>query len=91
MRRWLSRAIKAALALAVVAFALLLAWAFLSRQMPALQPWHTTQLEAEFTRADIERITDLAGYLAQEERLFAELDYMMVGDELHRGGVYWIT
>ena len=74
MRRWLSRAIKAALALAVVAFALLLAWAFLSRQMPALQPWHTTQLEAEFTRADSDRVTDLAGYLAQEERLFAELD-----------------
>ena len=31
--------------------ALLLAWAFESRNMPALQSWHTTQLTAEFRAA----------------------------------------
>ena len=54
--------------------ALLLAWAFESRNMPALQSWHTTQLTAEFRAADLTENYRLADYLNQEQRLFDELN-----------------
>ncbi len=52
---------------------LLLAWAFESRSMPALQIWHTTLLENEFTTNDLTPGYQLADYLVQEQRLFDEL------------------
>ena len=42
------------------------------RSLPALDIWHTTLLENEFT-VDSD-VKDFKGYLALEERLFAELD-----------------
>ncbi len=73
MKRLLSRLIKTLLLAALVAFALLLAWAFESRGMPALESWHTVILENEFTAADAGPQSTLKDYLAQEARLFDEL------------------
>lgn len=42
---------------------------------PRLQPWHTAELEAEFT-ADMRedgQIRDFSDYLALEDRLFTQL------------------
>lgn len=41
---------------------------------PDLAAWHTAWLHEDFRAEDAERVKDLAGYLALEERLFAELD-----------------
>jgi alpha-beta hydrolase superfamily lysophospholipase len=43
---------------------------------PKLQPWHTEQLESEFTAEmlDSGQIARFSDYLALEDRLFAELD-----------------
>ncbi len=58
---------------------LLLAWAFESRQMPALQSWHTVTLKNEFTAADATSPSSLQAYLDREERLFAELETKIYG------------
>ena len=42
------------------------------RSLPALSPWHTVTLENEFTRHS--HIKSFDAYLAQEEKLFKELD-----------------
>lgn len=42
-------------------------------RLPALEPWHTVRLEEELDAADIADGIDLARYLQQEDRLFAEL------------------
>ncbi len=50
---------------------------------PDLEPWHLADLDAEFRATDADRIKDLAGYRALEERLFAQLHeevYQAVGD-----------
>ncbi len=52
---------------------LLLAWAFQSRTLPALQAWHKASLDSEFTAADGGPGSTLADYLAREDRLFEEL------------------
>ncbi|MHC5002124.1 MAG: alpha/beta hydrolase [Planctomycetota bacterium] len=49
----------------------------LLEKRPDLSTWHTVHLDAEFT-ADGD-VTDLAGYLALEERLFAQLDREVYG------------
>ncbi len=74
MKRLLSRLVKTLLLAAVVAFALLLAWAFESRGMPALQSWHTVVLDNEFTAADATPQSTLQDYLERERRLFAEVE-----------------
>jgi len=69
--RWLARAVFVAV---LLAFGGLLAWAFESRSMPPLQPWHTATLAAEFSAADAEAVGTLEAYLEREARLFDELE-----------------
>ncbi len=42
-------------------------------RVPDLKPWHTAQLDEEFTAADSTRVGDLDAYRALEGRLFGEL------------------
>jgi len=72
MRHVFSGIFKAIALAALLAFAVLLAWAFESRNMPALQIWHTA-LDGEFTARDATPHSTLQDYLNQEARLFAEL------------------
>jgi len=72
MKRLLIWLAKSLAILFLLAFTLLLAWAFQSRTMAPLQSWHTATLESEFT-ADASTDSTLAEYLAREDRLFAEL------------------
>lgn len=65
---------KFGLAIILLAAALLLVWAFISRNLPTLQPWHSVHLDSEYTAADSDSIGNLEAYLALEERLFSELD-----------------
>ena len=74
MRRILAFLIKTVLLAAVIAVTALLAWAWQSRGMPDLHPWHTVTLDNEFTASDATSGTTLEDYLAREDRLFAELD-----------------
>lgn len=50
---------------------------------PDLSPWHEVELEEEFT-ADSE-VSDFAGYLRLEDRLFTELDQKIYGSENETG------
>ncbi len=68
--RWI---VKAILLAVVIAFTLLLAWAFESRNMPALRIWHTVFLSEEFTARDATPRSTLEDYLDREERLFKAL------------------
>lgn len=58
-----------------------------------LKPWHLADLDAEFRAADADRIKDLDGYRALEERLFAQLHekvYQQVGvDDRSIANRYW--
>ncbi len=65
--------VKAVLLVLLLAFTLLLGWAFQSRSMPALEIWHTASLSSEFTARDAKPGVTLAAYLDREERLFREL------------------
>lgn len=69
----LAGVLKAALLTALLAITLLLGWAFESRDMPALQIWHTTVLEKEFTTRDAKPQSTLLDYLEREDQLFGEL------------------
>lgn len=73
MKRVLSGLMEALLLVSVIAFALLLAWAFESRGMQALESWHTVVLENEFTAADAGPQSTLKDYIAREDQLFDEL------------------
>ena len=73
MKRAFGRLVKAIALAALLAFALLLAWAFESRRMPALQIWHTALLESEFTARDATPQSTLQDDLAREVRLFGKL------------------
>jgi hypothetical protein len=57
----------------LIAFTVLLVWAFESRKMPALGIWHTVPLTGEFTARDATTRETLQDYLDREERLFREL------------------
>jgi alpha-beta hydrolase superfamily lysophospholipase len=58
----------------ILAFTVLLVWAFESRNMPALDIWHTASLSTEFTARDATSKSSLQDYLDREERLFSELE-----------------
>ena len=87
MKRWLRIPLKAIAVAALVALALLLAWAFESRNMAPLEVWHTVVLEGEFRATDATPQTTLNDYVAREEQLFRELqqqvyDRVASGDAL---------
>ena len=65
--------VKAILLAVLLVFTVLLAWAIESRDMPALQIWHSSSLESEFTADDATPQSSLQDYLSQEKQLFAEL------------------
>lgn len=73
MKRLIKFVAKTILLTALLIVTVLLAWAYQSRGMPTLQVWHTVVLENEFTAADAQPDTTLQDYLAQEDRLFDEL------------------
>ena len=58
---------------ALIAFTVLLVWAFESRQMPLFGMWHTVPLKSEFSVGDATARKTLQDYLDQEEQLFREL------------------
>jgi alpha-beta hydrolase superfamily lysophospholipase len=72
MKRVFSGIMKAIALAALLVFTALLAWAFDSRSMPALQIWHTP-LDSEFTAQDATPHSTLQDYLDRETRLFDEL------------------
>ena len=74
-RRLARLAVRLAIA-AVIAFAAInLAWAFASRRLPELQPYHTVELDGELHAGD-DGAADMTfeAWLALEDALFAELD-----------------
>ena len=73
VRRIFGWIVRTAAIAGLIAFTVLLVWAFESRQMPALGIWHTVPLESEFTARDATVRETLQDYLDQEERLFREL------------------
>jgi len=73
MKRILRWIVKSFLLAVIIAFTLLLAWAFESRTMSALHIWHTVTLSEEFTARDATPKSTLQDYLDREERLFKEL------------------
>ena len=73
IKRVLSWIVKSVLQLGLIALTLLLAWAFESRSMPAVEIWHTALLSNEFKAGDAKPQTTLQDYLNQEARLFREL------------------
>jgi len=67
---WVSSAV---LFTGILAFTVLFVWAFASRNMPALELWHTVSLAGEFTAGDATPNSTLRDYLEKEKRLFSEL------------------
>lgn len=68
------------LALATVAAAsAILAWAFLSRNKPDLQPWHREPLAREWREAEMGPGLTLADYIAREPELFEEIKQRVEG------------
>ncbi len=68
----------------VIVASILLVRAFDSRNLPNLQPWHSTSLNSEFTESRSDQITSLSDYPELEERVFQELDtsiYKNIGPE----------
>jgi len=57
----------------VIVASIVLVRAFDSRNLPNLQPWHSTSLNSEFTESRSDQITSLSDYLELEERVFQEL------------------
>ena len=76
--RWVGSGIKCVLLVALLLFCLLLAWAFQSRGMPALQIWHTTSLKSEFDSVDATMGYTFKEYLEQEDQLFEELEKKII-------------
>jgi alpha-beta hydrolase superfamily lysophospholipase len=81
--------LKTSLYLLSVLFLLLLAWAFQSRSMPALQLWHTISFENEFVASDVGSGYVLADYLAQEQLLFDELQAKIYGKVEVDGSLFY--
>ena len=73
IKRVLAWIVSTVLIFGILAFTVLLVWAFASRNMPALKIWHTASLSTEFTARDATPQSTLQDYLDQEERLFREL------------------
>ena len=76
--RYVVKALKLILLVALLLFFMLLAWAFQSRSMPALKIWHTTTLQSEFKSADATAGYGFADYIEQEDRLFEELQEKII-------------
>ena len=74
IKRTLAWIVSAVLLTGLLAFTILFVWAFESRNMPALEIWHTASLSTEFTARDATSKSTLQEYLDQEERLFLELE-----------------
>ena len=74
MKHAFAGVVKTILLAAFLAVTVLIAWAFESRSMPALQIWHTAVLKNEFTAADATPQSTLQDYLDREARLFGELE-----------------
>ena len=73
MRRVLTFLWKSAVVIALIIVSAVIGWAFQSRTMLPLQPWHTVHLDGEFTAADAASQPTLRDYLAREDALFKEL------------------
>jgi alpha-beta hydrolase superfamily lysophospholipase len=63
----------------LVTFGLLYLWVRMARSLPDLQGWHIDRPESEFVAADADGKYTLDNYLAQEERVFKELDAFIEG------------
>jgi len=73
VRRIFGWIVRTAAIAGLVAFTVLLVWAFESRKMPVLGIWHMVHLTGEFTARVAAAQGTLQDYLDQEERLFREL------------------
>lgn len=72
MKRVFGGIVKTLMLAALLVLTALLAWAFESRNMPALQVWHSA-LDSEFMAQDATPNSTLQDYLDLETRLFDEL------------------
>lgn len=83
-RRWLRRLftvvlVHGAVSLVAIFVAFLLGWATFARTLPEPQGWHEESPKAEFSARDADGAYTLDDYLAQEVRVFAELDQLIDG------------
>lgn len=84
--RWLYRVLKAVSYGTVGALLVLLVVGVLYLNgRPDLSVWHTVDLDQEFTTRS--EVTDFAGYLALEQRLFEQLDRQVYRDDEQRSGL----
>ena len=68
------------IALAIVAIIIILVRAVDSRKLPELRVWHTVELDSEYRARRDGDIDGFAAYLAQEQRLFDELNEKIYSD-----------
>ncbi|MBS0198050.1 MAG: alpha/beta fold hydrolase [Planctomycetes bacterium] len=82
-RRMLHLALLALINVVVIAViavsAVLYAWTSAARRLPALHGWHFQRPASEFHAADEQPGYGFKEYLAQEDRVFAELETLMKG------------
>jgi alpha-beta hydrolase superfamily lysophospholipase len=73
MRRMLTFVWKSAIVVALLLVSAVIGWAFQSRTMLPLEPWHTATLDGEFTDGDATSHATLPDYLEREAALFEEV------------------
>ncbi len=73
MRRVLTFVWKSAIVVVLLIASAVIGWAFQSRTMLPLEPWHTVALDGEFTAGDAASHAPLQDYLAREDALFQEV------------------
>jgi alpha-beta hydrolase superfamily lysophospholipase len=71
----------------LVAFGLLYLWVRMARSLPDLRGWHVDRPESEFVASDADTDYKFENYLAQEERVFKELDALIGGPWASRSPV----
>lgn len=59
--------------------AVLYLWVRIARSLPALRGWHLQEPVSEFRAVDVEPGFTLEDYLAQEDRIFKELEALIAG------------
>ena len=74
MRSLFRLLMRVVIALAIVTVTIILVRAVDSRKLPDLRVWHTVELESEYRASRDGDIDGFAAYLAQEQRVFDELD-----------------
>jgi alpha-beta hydrolase superfamily lysophospholipase len=84
-RRWIRRIVVAFASYSVVSLlaifvAFLLGWASFSRSLPEPSGWHFEGPESEFVARDADENYTFDDYLAQEAKVFAELDAFIDGE-----------